>query len=143
MLLFREPERRCRMAFADLYKPQWGSYRFEGERKLRFESNTVFTLYSAFNAKQAQWWYSVPEREWEDWGSQSLVFLMRELSSAYYVLLNPQEAENLLSRCNPKTQYKYKYISIRKSKRHGSIYCVEWKEFPISTRLCSLEVSWV
>ena len=106
-----------------------------------FESNTVFAVYSDFHADQSQWWYSVPKSEWEDWQTQSLAILMKESSEVYYVLLNPKESITLLSRCGPHYGNVDKYITIRPISG-GEIYFVEWSEFPLLSRLCSLQVPW-
>ena len=105
-----------------------------------FESNTVFALYSDFHAGQSQWWYSVPKSKWEDWQTQSLVILMKESSEVYYVLLNPKESITLLSRCGPHYSNVDKYVTIRRPTSGGEIYFVEWSEFPLLSRLCSLQV---
>ena len=105
-----------------------------------FKSNTVYTLYSNFNA---QWWYGVPKSEWEDWQNQHLAFLMKESNEVYSVLLNPNEAVTLLSRCGQDHSKGDKKITIRRPTSGGEIYFVEWNEFPLSSRLCSLQVPWV
>src|SRR5713101_8710995 len=144
MLTPAECGRRCRVSFGELFKPQWGSYRCggRGSSKMLFESNTVFALYSDFHADQSQWWYGVPKSEWEDWQNQSLAILMKESSEVYYVLLNPKETVTLLSRCGQDSKGTKK-ITIRRPTSGGRIYFVEWQEFPLPSRLCSLQVPWV
>ena len=109
--------------------------------KIRFRSNTVLALYSDFHEKTSGWWYGVAKSEWEHWQNQSLVILMRESNNVYYLLLNPDEAVALLSKCGQ--DYKgYKKINIRRPTSSGGIYLIEWNEFPLSSRICPLQVSW-
>jgi hypothetical protein len=140
MLSSKDCGRRCRMAFADHQKAQYGLYRFRN-RKIIFNDIAFYSLYSNFHQEQSRWWYGVPRDEWDEWGNQSLIILMREGTDVNYVMFDSNEAVALLSRCGQDISKGEKKITIRRPKGSGKDYIVEWKEFPLGNRMCSLTVS--
>jgi hypothetical protein len=139
MLTPNECGRRCRMTFADYYKPQHGLFRFRN-RKIIFNDITVYSLYSDFHPRSSGWWYGVPKDEWDDWGNQSLVLLMKEGNEVNFVLLNPNEAIALLNKCKAVGNDEKK-INIRRPTTAGKTYIIEWSQFPLENRMCPLKVS--
>lgn len=139
MLTPNECGRRCRVAFAESYKSQYGSYRFRNS-KILFRDEIVYSIYSDFNTKSSKWWYGIPKTEWGDWGNQSLVILMKEENNVNYAVLKPNEALELLKRCRAVTRDEKK-INIRRPLGSGKIYIQEWDQFPIASRLLPLKVS--
>lgn len=142
MLTSRECGKRCRVAFSECFKSQWGAYRFR-DRQIIFKDSVLLSLYSDYNVKGSKWFYGVPKIEWEDWRGKHLLFLMKEANYVSYVMLNPNESEALLSKCSQDKTSGEKKISIRRRTNGGNIYFVEWNELHLLGRVHPLEVSWV
>ena len=140
MLTPVECGKRCRVAFADHFKPRWGSYRLTG-RKILFRDQPVFAAYSDFHANISQWFYGIPRDEWRDWPKQSLAILMKESYDVSYVLLDPKESTSLLAKCGQDKNGEKK-INIRMPTGGGRIYIVEWEDFPIHSRIARLPILW-
>lgn len=140
MLTPRECGIRCRIAFAENYKFQYGSYRFGNSKsKILFKEEIIYSVYSDFHPKPSQWWYGIPKVEWDDWSNQSLVILMKDGNEVNYALLKPNEAIELFKRCKAVSRDEKK-INIRMPTDAGKIYIIEWDQFPIASILQPLKV---
>jgi hypothetical protein len=141
MLTPRQCGIRCRLAFGDHLKPRWGAYRLKG-RKILFRDQPVFAAYSDFHENISQWFYGIPKIEWEDWQSQFLAILMKESYEVSYVLLDPSESALLLAKCGKDKKTDEKKINIRMPTSGERIYIIEWKDFPLYSRISHLPVLW-
>ncbi len=139
MLTPYECGRRCRVAFAEHHKLQYGSYRLRNST-IMFRDISVYSVYSDFHLKPSIWWYGIPKTQWDDWNNQFLVLLMKDGIEVNYALLNPNEAIELLHKCRPVTREEKK-INIRRPTTAGKIYFVEWDQFPLASRVLPLKVS--
>jgi hypothetical protein len=92
----------------------------------------ILTLYSSLN--DDRWFYGIIEKYWKNWDKDShIVFLMRDGKYCSYVLLNPTESNNLLSRINL-SKDNSKKINVR-IPAVGKIYIQEWQDFPYENRI--------
>lgn len=132
--------RRCRKAFCESSKGNWGEYSMRG-RKITFRHKTVFALYSDYNPLTSVWFYGVPSDEWQDWQDQLLLILMKEADEVNYTILQPKETVSLLSRCG-QDRIGDKKIHVRRPTGGGRLYFVEWQDFPLHNRIAPLRVRW-
>jgi hypothetical protein len=81
-----------------------------------------------------RWFYGIIEKYWKNWDNNSYIaLLMRDGKNCSYVLLNPNESINLISRINL-SKDNSKKINVR-IPAAGKIYIQEWQDFPYQHRI--------
>lgn len=67
---------------------------------------------------------------------------MKQSTEVNFALLEPLEAVELLSRCEPQSM-RNKKVNIRVPANAGRIYIQEWQNFPLAERIQRLNVPWI
>mgnify|MGYP001290610212 CR=1 FL=1 len=119
------------------FEGTWGNHeQLAGISLFKFSNGNKFlTLYSSLN--NDRWFYGVSEDYWRNWdGKTYMVLLLGDERKCDYVILNPEESQDLLRRIQPVKDHQKK-INIRIPSA-GKEYIQEWQSFPLRARVISL-----
>lgn len=119
------------------FEGTWGKYQqLTGISLFKFSNGNKFlTLYSSLN--NDRWFYGVSEDYWRNWdGKTYMVLLLGDERKCDYVILNPEESQELLRRIQPAKDGQKK-INIR-IPSVGKEYIQEWQSFRLTARVVSL-----
>jgi hypothetical protein len=100
--------------------------------KSSINESKILVLYSDLN--NDRWFYGIIEKYWRNWDQTSYIaLLMRDGNRCSYVLINPKESIDLISRINL-SKDNSKKINVR-IPSVGKIYIQEWQDFPFADRV--------
>ena len=129
--------RRCREALGKLLAgTRGGSYRINN-CYLLFPTEEI---YAAYSGTPPLWFYGIARSEWQVWpNDQPLAFILKDVDSIHYALLNPNEAQTLLGKCYANNNGQKK-MHIRRPANSGQLFIVEWNDLRLSDRLKRFDV---
>ena len=137
----RNPSRQqygkwCRETLVKHLENEWGKLDLREPWIFGKDKIKILARVSIFN-KNNRYFYDVYQNDWENWDSNSyLALLMRDEEQLSYVLLNPNESQELLDRINFATDGS-KNINVYMPSP-GKLYIQVWRDFPHAARIVEI-----